>query len=59
MLGPIVTILGGLLVIAGLALMLGPFALIGGGVVLVMFGLFVDLDPVKEPQRAKRRPAAP
>lgn len=54
-----VCLAGVLLVVAGAAWLVGPFALVAGGVVLLIVGLVVDFDPVKEPQRGKRSQSAP
>lgn len=59
MTGLFVIFAGLLLVVAGAAWLVGPWVLVGAGVVVVLVGLFVDFDRVKEPQRAKRRSTAP
>ncbi len=59
MFGYLVTFVGVACVVAALTWLYGPFALGAGGLVLLMVGLLVDLDPVKEPQRGKRSQSAP
>lgn len=58
MTGFFVVFVGVLVVVAGLAWMLGPWALIVAGGVLAVVGLFVDFDRMKEPPGAKRHSAA-
>lgn len=59
MIGYLLLAAGLVSLVVGVALLLGPWVFIGAGVVAVVLGLFVDFDRVKEPQRAKRHPAAP
>ncbi len=59
MTGVHVILIGVLVIVAGLAWLFGPYALIASGVVLCVAGLFVDFDSMKEPQRGKRDSAAP
>lgn len=59
MTGLFVALLGYVAAVVGLVLLVGVWPLIPCGVVLMAVGLFVDLDRVKEPQRAKRSQSAP
>lgn len=54
MIGWLLIVVGVLLAVSSLAWLFGPLVLLGAGVLFVLVGLFVDFDPVKEPQRAKR-----
>jgi len=59
MIGALVAALGAVFIVLALAWLFGPLVLFGAGGVLIVAGLFVDFDRVKEPQRAKRYSAAP
>lgn len=55
----LLTVFAGLLMaVAGVVWLVGPWGLIAGGVVVVIAGLLVDFDRVKEPQRGKRSQSA-
>lgn len=59
MIGLGVVTAGFVLVCVGLVVVLGPWVLAPAGGVLILVGLFADLDRLKEPQRAKRHQSAP
>lgn len=55
MIGYGVVAAGWVLLVAALCVVVGVWALIPAAVVMIVVGLFVDLDPVKESTRGKRR----
>lgn len=59
MIGLLVILAGFVLVVVGLVLVLGVWVLVPAGVVVMLVGMFADLDRLKEPQRAKRSQSAP
>ncbi len=59
MIGLSLIAVGWVCVVVACVVLFGSVALIPAGVVMMLVGAFVDLDPVKEPQRAKRRQSSP
>ena len=59
MIGQTVVAAGWVLLVAAVCVVVGVWTLIPAAVVMIVVGLFVDLDPVKESTRAKRHPSAP
>lgn len=58
MIGWLFVLAGALSVIAGVSVLVSPWFAVGGGVVLLVAGLVVDLDR-EEPKRGKRSQPAP
>lgn len=52
MIGPSVIAVGWLLFVVAAVIMWGPVALAVAGVVMVLVGLFADLDSLRSPKRA-------
>jgi cytochrome c-type biogenesis protein CcmH/NrfF len=59
MIGLFVIAAGWVCVVVATVVLWGVPALLVAGVVMLAVGGFVDLDRVKEPQRAKRDPSSP
>jgi hypothetical protein len=59
MIGPFVIAVGWVCVVVAGVLLFGVPALLVAGLVMCAVGVFVDLDRVKEPQRAKRHQSSP
>lgn len=57
MIGFGVVVAGWVTLLAALVVLLGVWPLVPAGVVMIVVGLSVDLDRVKEPTRAKRHPS--
>lgn len=58
MIGAAVVAAGWVVLLVALVVLLGVWPLVPAGVVMMVVGLTVDLDRVKEPTRAKRHPSA-
>jgi hypothetical protein len=59
MIGLGVAAAGWVLLVAAVCVVVGVWTLIPAAVVMIVVGLFVDLDRLKESTRAKRHPSAP
>lgn len=55
MIGQVVVAAGWVLLVVAVCVVVGVWTLIPAAVVMMVVGLFVDLDPVKESARGKRR----
>jgi membrane-bound ClpP family serine protease len=59
MIGLFVILAGWVCLVVAAVVLWGVAALLVAGVVMLAVGVFVDLDRVKEPQRAKRDQSSP